>query len=263
MKKVVSTIIVIVMLLMTYGNLSVFADDIMLSAYLDVLNSHNENGMMPRYLIYDIDGNGVSELLIMNGTCEGDKQLYIYAYLDENVCCLGEIGAWHAWYQKIPNKNGLLLFYGRVAEGTLISIIDNKLYTEEGYEYTEDMIDIGFTDKSDISGFGNFNYVSVNNVSNASFNAGVGRGIGYYNEGLYYQAINEIQWFCDINWYNMTVDQQEKALFYLAQSKNNLADYSFETGKNYYNKGLYYEATVILNWIGHNSFITLSAIRII
>ena len=61
MKKIISTIIVIVMLLMTYGNLSVFADDIMLSAYLDVLNSHRENGMTPRYLIYDIDGNDVPE----------------------------------------------------------------------------------------------------------------------------------------------------------------------------------------------------------
>ena len=243
MKKVISTVIVIVMLLMASGNLGVFAaDDIMLSAYLDVLNSHSENGMMPRYLIYDIDGNGVSELLIMNGTCEADKQLYIYAYLDKNVCCLGEIGAWHAWYQKIPNKNGLLLFYGRATEGTLISIVSNKLYTEEGYEYTEDMIDIGFTDKSDISGFGNFNYIPVNNVSIASFNAGIGRGIDYYNKGLYYEAINEIQWFCDANWYSMTAEQQQNALYYLNNAKSKLADYSFTTGKNYYNKGLYYEA---------------------
>ena len=74
------------------------------------------------------------------------------------------------------------------------------------------------------------------------FDNGMRKGISYFNQGLYYEAIDEIQNFCDVFWYDMTDKQQEKALYYLWQSKTNLADYSFTTGKNYYNKGLYYEA---------------------
>ena len=74
------------------------------------------------------------------------------------------------------------------------------------------------------------------------FDNGMRKGISYFNQGLYYETIDEIQNFCDVFWYDMTDKQQEKALYYLWQSKTNLADYSFATGKNYYNKGLYYEA---------------------
>lgn len=74
------------------------------------------------------------------------------------------------------------------------------------------------------------------------YDNGITKGIDHYNKGLYYEAINEIQRFCDENWYYMTAEQQKNALYYLNNAKSKLADYSFTTGKNYYNKGLYYEA---------------------
>ena len=74
------------------------------------------------------------------------------------------------------------------------------------------------------------------------FENGMRKGVSYFNQGLYYEAIDEIQNFCDVFWYDMTAEQQEKALYYLWQSKNNLADYLFNTGVGYYNRGLYYEA---------------------
>ena len=76
----------------------------------------------------------------------------------------------------------------------------------------------------------------------SEFDKGMQKGISYYNQGLYYETIDEIQNFCDVFWYDMTAEQQEKALYYLWQSKNNLADYLFNTGVGYYNRGLYYEA---------------------
>lgn len=79
-------------------------------------------------------------------------------------------------------------------------------------------------------------------MSNNEFDNGMKKGVSYYNQGLYYEAIDEIQNFCDMFWYDMTDNQQEKALYYLWQSKTNLADYAFNTGVSYYNRGLYYEA---------------------
>lgn len=76
----------------------------------------------------------------------------------------------------------------------------------------------------------------------SEFDKGMQKGISYYNQGLYYETIDEIQNFCDVFWYDITAEQQEKALYYLWQSKTNLADYLFNTGVGYYNRGLYYEA---------------------
>lgn len=76
----------------------------------------------------------------------------------------------------------------------------------------------------------------------SEFDNGISKGISCFNQGLYYEAIDEIQNFCDVFWYDMTIEQQEKALYYLYQSNVNLADYLFFTGVSYYDKGLYYEA---------------------
>ena len=68
------------------------------------------------------------------------------------------------------------------------------------------------------------------------------RGKTYYEQGLYYEAIDELQALCDAYWYDMNSEQQERAVCCLWQSKNELADYLFNTGIFHYNNGLYYEA---------------------
>ena len=75
-----------------------------------------------------------------------------------------------------------------------------------------------------------------------SYTNGIQKGIYYYNQGLYYEAIDEIQWHCDTNWYTMSAKQRETALYYLNNSTAKLADYLYASGLNYYNSGLYYEA---------------------
>ncbi len=76
----------------------------------------------------------------------------------------------------------------------------------------------------------------------AETNEKIPEGINYFNQGLYYEAIRELQGVCDAYWYNMTKNQQQTAVDYINKSKAKLADLSYNAGKNYYNKGLYYEA---------------------
>lgn len=51
------------------------------------------------------------------------------------------------------------------------------------------------------------------------FEAGMAKGINYYNQGLFYEARDEFQWFCDANWGNMNSGQQTYALDYLDGAK--------------------------------------------
>ena len=245
MKKIVSMITMLVMVLLAFGNLCVYADDVAMSAYLDVLNGHRANGATIQYVIYDIDRNNVPELIIRSSTCEVDEVTYFYTFYDGHVVELGKSNSWGTWYKAIPGKKGLIRCQGRIMIGELISVVNGVLYIEDGYEYGDviaSMVDVKFIDKTDLSGFGNFNYVSSNQATGTSYRSGIEKGIDYYNKGMYYEAIDEIQWYCDANWYNMTVDQQKIALDYLGNAKSRLAEYLFTTGRNYYNNKLYYEA---------------------
>ena len=56
-------------------------------------------------------------------------------------------------------------------------------------------------------------------MSTAEFDSGMQNGINYFNQGLYYEARDEFQWFCDANWGNMNSGQQKYALDYLGATK--------------------------------------------
>ena len=51
------------------------------------------------------------------------------------------------------------------------------------------------------------------------FDAGMSKGINYFNNKMYYEARDEFQWFCDYNWGSMTQSQQKYALDYLGGTK--------------------------------------------
>lgn len=56
---------------------------------------------------------------------------------------------------------------------------------------------------------------SRNGLSTNEFDNGMRKGIDYFNKGLYYEARDEFQWFCDYNWGKMNAAQQKYALDYL------------------------------------------------
>ena len=64
--------------------------------------------------------------------------------------------------------------------------------------------------------------VSTFAMSTAEFDNGMRNGINYFNRGLYYEARDEFQWFCDYNWGNMNSGQQKYALDYLGAAKQNV-----------------------------------------
>ena len=53
----------------------------------------------------------------------------------------------------------------------------------------------------------------------AQFDNGMRRGINYYDRGMYYEARDEFQWFCDANWGKMNSGQRQYALDYLDGTK--------------------------------------------
>ena len=65
--------------------------------------------------------------------------------------------------------------------------------------------------------------VSAFAMSTAEFDNGMRNGINYFNRGLYYEARDEFQWFCDYNWGNMNSGQQKYALDYLGATKQKIA----------------------------------------
>ena len=240
------------------------SNDVMMSAYLDVLNSLKGDGEWDaRYVVYDIDKNGICELIIESGVAS-ESILYFYTFNDGVVNFLGEKIGSHAYLASIPNENGVLRIsaHSDFQHVSVIYISENNICEKEvmakrftvadyevhnweyyqPYEFYEGSVSLKFLESNDLSGFGDFNYIESGSVSTASYETGMKKGIGYYNDGLYYEAIDEIQWFCDANWNNMNEEQQNNALWYLSDSKIKLADYSFESGKKYYNSGLYYEA---------------------
>lgn len=63
---------------------------------------------------------------------------------------------------------------------------------------------------------------SLKYMSSDEFDAGMSRGINYFNKGMYYEARDEFQWFCDANWGKMNAAQQKYALDYLGGTKAKL-----------------------------------------
>ncbi len=64
--------------------------------------------------------------------------------------------------------------------------------------------------------------LSVSAMTTKDFDSGMAKGINYFNRGLYYEARDEFQWFCDANWGSMNSGQQNYALGYLDSSKQRI-----------------------------------------
>lgn len=54
-------------------------------AVIDTLNSAGDNLVHSEYFLHDITGDGHPELWIVSGTCEADKDLWVYTVTDSSV----------------------------------------------------------------------------------------------------------------------------------------------------------------------------------
>ena len=112
-----------------------------------------------------------------------------------------------------------------------------------------------------------FSSMSAFAMSTAEFNNGMRKGIDYFNKGMYHEARDEFQWFCDANWGKMNDGQQKYALDYLGGAKQKMEetarsaydkksyvlsqsefDAGMRNGIDYFNKGMYNEARDEFQW---------------
>lgn len=94
------------------------------------------------YYIYDLDRNGIPEMLVRIGSCEADYQGCFYTY-DESkgVVELGKVWLGHTSVYTYPEGDGLLLHMGHMGYATMevVSIKNGSLSEEEIFEETLDM----------------------------------------------------------------------------------------------------------------------------
>ena len=74
---------------------------------------------------------------------------------------------------------------------------------------------------------------SRNGLSTNEFDNGMRKGIDYFNKGMYYEARDEFQWFCDYNWGKMNASQQQYALDYLGATNQKVQQWENQSYSNY------------------------------
>ena len=74
-----------------------------------------------RYTVYDIDKDGIPELIIRDGNCEANYVINVYTYTTD-IVYLGEIHCGHTCFYSIDNRNGMYAHYGHMGMEELSEI---------------------------------------------------------------------------------------------------------------------------------------------
>lgn len=85
------------------------------------------------YWLYDIDKDGVPELIVKFGTCEADYQARFYTFRDGATRQVGELGFGHSALSTLPGDNGVILRWGHMGYGALtrLTLVDGALQSEQ------------------------------------------------------------------------------------------------------------------------------------
>lgn len=107
------------------------------------------------YLFYDIDKDGVPELITKTGTCEADYVGTVYYLRDGNVEKAGDFGLGHSAFYSDPDHNGVIVSTGHMGWScaTRYSLTDGRL--------TEDMF---FEEELDIANDPDAEYTEVEDI---------------------------------------------------------------------------------------------------
>ena len=102
------------------------------------------------YAVYDIDKDGIPELLVRNGTCEADYMYLIYTHNGARAVYLGQVSGGHASLHEIPDRNGVYVHYGHMGSEciTTVKIVNQGLYVKNG-----EWRDIGDGDYTSLDGY--------------------------------------------------------------------------------------------------------------
>lgn len=67
-----------------------------------------------QYTVYDIDKDGVPELIVEFGTCEADFNGKLYKYENGQAVMKEEFSLGHTCFYSVPNENGILFYWGHM-----------------------------------------------------------------------------------------------------------------------------------------------------
>lgn len=106
---------------------------------------------MPSYIYYDINKDGVKEMIVDNGLYEAGREYYVYTIIDGNSVFVGKIHGSHTMLGHIPNENGVLLMWGHMGyfgasrveltNGTLVSkTVRSERYYAGDYPQSWDIV---------------------------------------------------------------------------------------------------------------------------
>lgn len=109
--------------------------------YFEILT--HSNG----YTYYDINKDGVKELITHTGTCEADRIYSVYTFKNGKMYCVGEINGWHGtMYAK--DKSIVVVSVGALENGTVVEIVTYELVGNKLVE--KDVFEKEFTDDKEL-----------------------------------------------------------------------------------------------------------------
>ncbi|HIQ63287.1 MAG: hypothetical protein UFE80_10120 [Christensenellales bacterium] len=91
--------------------------------YASVLDACSEKWNDPYlvYYLYDMDGDGVKELIVQEGTCEADMLWNVYTLWGGAPVCLGGVSASHSLLYPCP-EGGMYLLRGQMGFETILHV---------------------------------------------------------------------------------------------------------------------------------------------
>lgn len=105
-----------------------------LTAYQNQLSLNSDS----YYMLYDMDDNGLPELIIRSGTCEADYRFEFYSY-DSGIIFCGDVGAGHSNLAISDDGIGLLLCYQHMDYESrwLLKLENCQIFSEAIFEGEE------------------------------------------------------------------------------------------------------------------------------
>lgn len=97
-------------------------DDDMKTALKTLLTSGKYQATFDKYYVYDIDNNGVEEVIIPTGEIEADKAIYVFEYKDKKFTQIGMLPGSHRVIYGNSKDGGLLLCFGQMGAEMIDSI---------------------------------------------------------------------------------------------------------------------------------------------
>ena len=101
------------------------------SLYEGILGQYASNEF-DEYTVFDMDQDGIAELLVLNGTCEADYQWYVYTIEDGAAVQVGTFSGGHSMLYSNASGAGIYKLYGHMG-GEVISLLtlSNGAVSEE------------------------------------------------------------------------------------------------------------------------------------